>query len=404
MGKLTALKVQRAKTGRHGDGGGLYLVVSDTGARKWVLRIQQNGKRHDLGLGSANDVPLVEAREAASDIRRAVRKGGSPLVWRQRLRQAIPTFREAAAMVHEEHKPSWKNPKHAAQWLSTIERYAFPRLGDIPVNQIDGPIVRDVLADIWLTIPETARRVRQRIGTVLDYAHAKGWREAEMPLRAVSRGLPKQPKKNSHFAAMHWQDLPAFIDSMEETLKAGESVRLAIEFLILTAARSGEVRGARWTEFDLDEKAWSIPADRMKAGEPHRIPLSDRAVEILRRMAKLRRRDDQDAFVFEGQKPGRPLSDMTLSMPIRRAKLDITVHGFRSAFRDWAAERTSFPRELAEKALAHAVRNKVEAAYQRGDLFDKRRELMDAWARYCISASKTHGNVTMIRRKAESGG
>lgn len=398
MAKLTALKVQRAKPGRHGDGGGLYLVVSDTGARKWVLRIQKNGKRHDLGLGSANDVPLAEAREAANDIRRAVRKGESPLARRQRAQQATPTFREAAAMVHEEHKPSWKNAKHAAQWLSTLETYAFPRLGDLPVNQIDGPMVRDVLADIWLTIPETARRVRQRIGTVLDYAHAKGWRAAEMPMRAVSRGLPKQPKKTNHFTAMHWQELPAFIDNMEETLKAGETVRLAIEFLILTAARSGEVRGARWSEFDLEEKTWSIPAERMKAGEAHRIPLSERGVEILRRMTELRRTDYQDAFVFEGQKPGRPLSDMTLSMPIRRANLGITVHGFRSGFRDWAAERTSFPRELAEKALAHTVRNKVEAAYQRGDLFDKRRELMAAWALYCQSAASTNGNVTSIHR------
>lgn len=400
MAKLTALKVQRAKPGRHGDGGGLYLVVSDTGARKWVLRIQQHGKRHDLGLGSANDVPLAEARESASDIRRAVRQGDSPLARRQRARQAIPTFREAAAMVHEEHKPSWKNPKHAAQWLSTLEAYAFPRLGDLPVNQIDGPMVRDVLANIWLTIPETARRVRQRIGTVLDYAHAKGWREAEMPLRAVSRGLPKQPKKISHFAAMRWQDLPAFLTNMEEALTAGETVRLAIEYLILTAARSGEVRGARWSEFDLEEKTWSIPAQRMKAGEAHRIPLSDRAVGILRRMLELRRTDSAEAFVFEGQKPGRPLSDMTLSMPIRRAKLGITVHGFRSAFRDWAAERTSFPRELAEKALAHAVRNKVEAAYQRGDLFDKRRELMNAWAQYCRSAARPSGNVTSLHRTA----
>jgi integrase len=235
---------------------------------------------------------------------------------------------------------------------------------------------------------------------VLDYSHAKGWREAEMPLRAVSRGLPKQPKKNGHFAAMHWQDLPAFLTNMEETLKAGETVRLATEFLILTASRSGEVRGARWSEFDLEDKTWSIPAERMKAGEPHRIPLSDRAVGILRRMLELRRTDNADALVFEGQKPGRPLSDMTLSMPIRRAKLGITVHGFRSAFRDWAAERTSFPRELAEKALAHSVRNKVEAAYQRGDLFEKRRELMDAWALYCKSAATENSNVTSMHRTA----
>jgi len=400
MAKLTALKVQRAKRGRHGDGGGLYLVVSDTGARKWVLRIQKNGKRHDLGLGSANDVSLAEAREAASDIRRAVRGGKTPLAVRRGAQQAVPTFREAASMVYEEHEPSWKSRIHAAQWITSLETYAFPRFGDLPVNQIDGPMVRDVLADIWLTIPETARRVRQRIGTVLDYAHAKGWRESEIPLRAVSRGLPKQPKKKNHFAAIHWQDVPAFISNMEGTLGAGENVRLAIEFLILTATRSGEVRGARWSEFDLEEKTWSVPGERMKAGEAHRIPLSDRAIEILQRVKELRRSDSLNTFVFEGRKQGRPLSDMSLSMPIRRAELGITVHGFRSAFRDWAAERTSFPRELAEKALAHAVRDKFEAAYQRGDLFDKRRKLMDAWAQYCLSARNAESNVTSIHGTA----
>jgi len=195
--KLTALGVKRALTGRHGDGGGLYLVVSDTGSRKWVLRIQVNGKRRDFGLGYATSVSLSDAREAAQDIRRAVRMGLDPKAERRRAKQSMPTFREAAVMVHEEHRPSWKNAKHAKQWLSTLEAYAFPRLGDLPVNQIDGPMVRDVLAEIWLTIPETARRVRQRIGTVLDFAHAKGWRQAEAPLRSISRGLPKQPKLGS---------------------------------------------------------------------------------------------------------------------------------------------------------------------------------------------------------------
>jgi integrase len=400
MGNLTALKVKRAKPGRHGDGGGLFLVVSDTGSRKWVLRIQTNGKRRDLGLGSANNVPLAEAREAADDMRRAFRRGEDPVADRRRARGAVPTFREAAEMVHKEHRPSWKNPKHAAQWLSTLEAYAFPRLGDTLVNRIDGPMVRDVLAEIWLIIPETARRVRQRIGTVLDFAHAKGWREAEAPLRSVSRGLPKQPKKTGHFAAMAWQDVPAFIASMEDTLKASETVRLALEFLILTAARSGEVRGALWSEIDLDEKAWNIPATRMKGGRAHRVPLSNPAVTILQRMQTLRRTDDPQGLLFEGRKPGRPFSDMTLVMPIRRANIPITVHGFRSAFRDWTAERTVFPREVAEKALAHAVRDRVEAAYQRGDLFDKRRELMNAWAIFCSSAATSRGNVTAIRPNA----
>ncbi|MEQ9447583.1 MAG: tyrosine-type recombinase/integrase, partial [Rhodospirillaceae bacterium] len=236
-------------------------------------------------------------------------------------------------MVHAEHAPGWKNSKHAAQWFSTLETYAFPKLGNLPVNQIDGPMVRDVLADIWLVIPETARRVRQRIGTVLDFAHAKGWREAEAPMRSVTRGLPKQPKRKQHLAAMAWQNVPAFVASMSDTLQVGEPVRLALEFLILTAARSGEVRGARWSEIDFSSETWTVPASRMKGGREHRVPLSSRAIEILRRMHQLRRTDHPDALVFEGRKPGKLMSDMTLTMALKRADLPVTVHGFRSAFR-----------------------------------------------------------------------
>lgn len=218
MSTLTALGVKKAAPGRHGDGGGLYLMVSNSGSRKWVLRIQMKGKRRDFGLGSASKVSLSEAREAAEDMRRAVNRGQDPVAEKRRARVAMPTFREAAIMVHQEHRPSWKNPKHAQQWLSTLEAYVFPRLGDLPVNQIDGPMVRDVLAEIWLSIPETARRVRQRIGTVLDFAHAKGWREAEAPMRSVSRGLRKQPKIKGHFAAMPWQDVPGFIANVRKPL------------------------------------------------------------------------------------------------------------------------------------------------------------------------------------------
>ncbi len=396
MSKLTAQGVKKAGPGKYGDGGGLYLVVSDTGSRKWVLRIQVNGKRRDLGLGAATKVTLAEARDAAEDMRRAIRRGEDPVAEKRRARATMPTFREAAIMVHQEHRPSWKNPKHAQQWLSTLEAYVFPRLGDLPVNQIDGPMVRDVLAEIWLAIPETARRVRQRIGTVLDFAHAKGWREAEAPLRSVSRGLPKQPKIKGHFAAMPWQDVPNFITTMDDTLNATEPVLLAIEFLILTAARSGEVRGAVWSEFNLEDQIWLIPAERMKGGRAHRVPLSDRAVEILGRMDSFRRTAEAEAYVFEGQKQGRPLSDMTLTMPIRRANLPITIHGFRSAFRDWCAEATSTPREVAEACLAHVVRNAVEAAYARTDHLDKRRVVMDAWAAYCAGADQD-GKVVPIK-------
>ena len=395
MSKLTVLGVKKAGTGRHGDGNGLYLVVSDTGSRKWVLRIQVNGKRHDFGLGSATQVGLSEAREAAEDMRRAIRRGDDPVAARRQAKDAMPTFRVAAVMVHKEHLPSWKNAKHAKQWLSTLEAHVFPRLGGLPVDQIDGPMVRDVLADIWLTIPETARRVRQRIGTVLDFAHAKGWREAEAPLRSISRGLPPQPKIKEHLAAMAWQDIPAFISNMGDVLQAGETVQLAIEFLILTAARSGEVRGATWAELDLTAKAWTIPAGRMKAGRKHRVPLSGRAIEILERMRTFRRIDDPDAFVFEGKRAGRPLSDMTLTMPIRRAGLQITVHGFRSAFRDWCAEKTSTPREIAEACLAHTVRNAVEAAYARTDHFDKRSILMQSWSNFCTGIDQRNNVITI---------
>jgi integrase len=396
MRKLTALGVKKAAPGRHGDGGGLYLMVSNSGSRKWVLRIQMNGKRRDFGLGSASKVSLSEAREAAEDMRRAVNRGQDPVAEKRRARAVMPTFREAAIMVHQEHRPSWKNPKHAQQWLSTLEAYAFPRLGDLPVNQIDGPMVRDVLAEIWLAIPETARRVRQRIGTVLDFAYAKGWREAEASLRSISRGLPKQLEIKGHFAAMPWQEVPNFITNMGDTLNATQPVLLAIEFLILTAARSGEVRGAVWSEFNLDDRIWLIPAERMKGGRAHRVPLSDRAIEILGRMDSFRRTSEAEAYVFEGQKQGRPLSDMTLTMPIRRAKLPITIHGFRSAFRDWCAEATSTPREVAEACLAHVVRNAVEAAYARTDHLDRRRVAMDAWAAYCAGADQD-GKVVPIK-------
>jgi integrase len=397
MSRLTALGVKKAGPGRHGDGGGLYLMVSDTGSRKWVLRIQVRGKRRDLGLGAATRVSLSEAREAAEDMRRAIRRGDDPVAEKRRARATIPTFREAALMVYEEHRPSWKNPKHAQQWLSTLEAYAFPRLGHLPVDQIDGPMVREVLVEIWLAIPETARRVRQRIRVVLDFAHAKGWREDETPLRSILRGLPKQPKIKRHLAAMHWHEVPSFIANMASILKATEPALLAIEFLILTAARSGEVRGATWSEFDLDDRIWLIPAERMKGGRAHRVPLSGRAMDILDHMGSFPRSTDADTYVFEGRRPGQKFSDMTLTMPIRRAELPITVHGFRSAFRDWCAEATNTPREVAEACLAHVVRNAVEAAYARTDHLARRREVMDSWAEFLATNPNRRGNVTPIR-------
>ena len=290
-------------------------------------------------------------------------------------------------MVHKEHLPSWRNAKHGMQWLSTMEQYAFPKLGDIRVDRITGPGVRETLLDIWLVIPETARRVRQRIGAVLDYAHAKGWREQEAPMRSVSKGLPKQLGKKKHYAAMPWQEVPNFVGNMPSIIKASDTVLAALEFTILTAARSGEVRGMTWGEVDLDAAVWTIPAERMKAEVEHRVPLSDRAIEVLTDIGI------GDGLIFTGRNPGKPLSDMSLSMPLRRAELGVTAHGFRSSFRDWCNEETNTPRAIAERCLAHDVAGKTEEAYSRTDFLDKRRGVMQLWAAFCGSTD----NVTQIR-------
>lgn len=385
MAKLTVPQVKNAKPGKHGDGRGLFLIVGEGGAKSWILRMQRHGKRRDIGLGSAHDVSLAEAREAAFATRKMILNGIDPVAEKKKA-LGIPTFKKVADMLHAEHLPTWKNKKHAAQWLSSLAMYAFPHLGELPVNEIDSPAVRDCLARIWLEKPETARRVRQRICAVLDYAYSKGWRETETPVRAISKGLPKQPKTKGHHAAMPWRDVPGFIRSMPETLNAGEVVLLAIEFTILTACRSGEVRGAKWNEIDHNARVWTIPAGRMKAGKAHRVPLSDRCISILSGMAELRRSRTNDGLIFEGARTARPLSDMTLTMPLRRAGIDATLHGFRSSFRDWCAEATDTPREIAEACLAHTLRNKVEAAYARTDHLDRRRDVMNAWSTFVVGA------------------
>jgi integrase len=397
-GKLTATKVRALKEpGRYGDGAGLMLVIGSDGSRKWVLRLQADGRRRDFGLGSAADVTLANARSEAERLRQMVRAGLDPVAERNRVADPVPTFSEAARRVHAEHRPTWKNAKHAAQWLTTLEAYAFPHFGDVSVADVTGPMVRNALADIWLTLPETARRVRQRIGAVLDWAHAKGYRSSEAPraMLTAGRGLPRQPKNRGHFAALGWKAVPAFLQALDRTPHAGEGTKLAVRFLILTAARSGEVRGALWSEIDHEARVWSIPGERMKAGRPHTVPLSNAAMAVLERAALMRMSDDADALVFPGERRGRPLSDMTLTMALRRMKADCTVHGFRSSFRDWAAEATNFPREVAEAALAHVLADKVEAAYRRSDLLEKRRKLMEAWAGFCTGAN---GKVISLSR------
>lgn len=387
---LSAVAVRNAPPGRYADGNGLYLQVDESGARRWIQRIAILGRRRELGLGSARLVTLAEAREVALENRRVARSGGDPLAERRKANLIVPDFTTSARACHEESKPGWKNQKHATQWLTTLENYVFPTIGHLPVDRIGMPEVRDCLLPIWLEKPETARRVRQRIGTVLDWATTKGWREGENPVRGVGKGLPKQKNTLVHYAALPWAEVPAFILQLREHEKASESVRLMFEFLILTAARSGEVRGATWSEIDLDTKIWAIPADRMKAGKAHTVPLSERAIEILRRMTVFRVETGPDALIFNGAKIGKPPSDMALTMILRRMAIPATAHGFRSSFRDWAAETTNLPREVAEAALAHAVPDKVEAAYRRSDFLAKRRVLMEQWAGFCESVRGHH--------------
>lgn len=378
MGRLSVTGVKAAtRPGRLGDGDGLFLVVSATGAKSWICRVQKHGRRRDIGLGSAKKVSLALARERAREVRSWMEQGLDP-VFEKRKAAGIPTFREAAAKVLALNKKTWRNEKHEAQWLRTLERFAFPTLGEIRVSEITGPMVRNVLAEIWLSKPETARRVRQRIGAVLDWAYASGYRETEAPMRSISKGLPRQPKKTGHFAAMPYSEVAAFMAKLRQRESFS---RLALAFAILTAARSGEVRGATWEEIDFEKALWTIPAARMKAQREHVVPLSGPALRILERCAELHVANGR--LIFPGSRIDQPMSDMTLTKLLREMKEPWTAHGFRSSFRDWASEETDIQGEVAEAALAHMVRDKTEAAYRRGNLLEKRRKLMENWARYC---------------------
>jgi integrase len=369
--------------GRYADGNGLYLVVDPSGSKRWVLRTVVQGRRRDIGLGGLRIVSLSDARQQAAALRQSARSGGDPLAARRQAKAKIPSFSEAAKLVHRNRAASWKNQKHAAQWLSTLEQYVFPALGSRRIDQIESPDVLRVLSEIWLKKPETARRIRQRIGTVFDWAKAAGLRVGENPVDGVSKGLPRQPDRDDHFAAMAYVDVPKFVTQLH-LASAGEGAKLALEFLILTASRTREVLGAEWREIDFEKSIWTIAKGRMKAGREHKVPLSKRAVAILKRAKELA---GGSFLVFPGRSAELPMSNMVFLMIVRRMGLAITVHGFRSAFRDWASERTNFSREVCEMALAHTIKSKAEAAYRRGDLLEKRRELMATWAKYIAATS-----------------
>lgn len=376
--RLTAVTVRNKKQpGRYADGNGLYLVVDGSGAKRWLLRIVVRGKRCDIGLGSAMLVPLADAREKAAVMRRQARQGGDPLAERRRERRPVLTFKEAAKQVHESHAPTFKSAKHKTQWLASLEADVFPVFGDRPLGAIDSSDVLRALSPIWTKKPETARRLKQRIKVVFDWARASGLRSGDNPVEGLTKVLPKVRQGVTHHAALPYAQVPEFILTLK-TAKTGEAVKLAFEFLILTAARTSEVLGARWEEMDIETKSWTVPAARIKAGREHRVPLSARCVEILEQAKTIA---DGGAYVFPGRSSKAPLSNMVFLMLLRRLNRDdITAHGFRSAFRDWAAERTNMPRAVCEAALAHVIKDRTEAAYFRSDLFDLRRSLMDRWA------------------------
>jgi integrase len=402
VNRLSQTAINNARRGMHADGGGLYLHVNARGAKSWIFRYMRNGKAREMGLGSVHTIGLKAARERAADRRRELLDGIDPLQVRQAQQHQAKfdaaksiTFEECAKRYIEAHKAGWRSPKSLAAWEGTLEADVYPVFGRVAVPAIDTALVMKAVEPIWSKKPETAGRVRGRIEAILDYAAVREWRQGENPARwrgHLEKLLPKKTKVRAvaHHPALPFVELPGFMERLRR--ESGMAAR-ALEFAILTAGRTGEVIGARWSEIDRDARLWTIPGERMKGGREHRVSLGDAALAILDALHQDRAGD----FVFAGGKTGRPLSNMAMLVLLRRMRrADLTVHGFRSTFRDWAAERTSFQNEVIEMALAHAVGSKVEAAYRRGDLFEKRKRLMEAWAGYCESAPA--GAVVPLRR------
>jgi integrase len=386
---LTALRVARlTKPGRYADGNGLYLQVTSSGGKSWILRYERARRERWLGLGALHTVSLKDARERARKARLQILDGIDPIDAKraQRAAEALAaaksiTFEEAAKQYFDAHEKKWRNAKHRAQFLSTLKAYAYPKIGKLPVADIDLGLVLKVIEPIWEAKTETASRVRGRIETVLDWATVRGYRKGENPARwrgHLEHVLPARGRiaKQNHHAALPYAELPAF---MSELRKREGVAAKALEFTILTAARTGETIGATWGEINFSDKTWTVPAGRIKGGREHRVPLSDTALKLLKSLPT----EKNNEFVFIGPRSG-GLSNMGMASVLSRMeRKDITVHGFRSTFRDWAAERTNYPNHVVEMALAHTIGSKVEAAYRRGDLFDKRRQLMATWEKFC---------------------
>lgn len=403
--RLSAVGIKHLKEpGYYADGDGLYLQVSPTGTKSWVFRFMLNKRAREMGLGSFNVFSLAEAREKVRKYRQLLDEGIDPIAYRKAEREKKltvtaqrRTFEECAREYHKLHANGWKNLKHAEQWINTLTAYAFPEFGKKDVSDVTKGDVLRVLEPIWTTKTETASRVRQRIRSVLDWAAARDYRRGHDPHMwdQITQSLPKTKdiKKATHFASCPYANIYDALQSIKSS-NAGETVKHAFEFIILTAARSGEMRGAQWSEIDFEGKRWIIPPGRMKAKREHRVPLSTRAIEILKAQE-----GKHPTLIFPNDK-GKPYSDMTFTMMLRRLGHEFTVHGFRSTFRDWAAEQTAFPREVCEAALAHAAgKGATEAAYFRSDLFEKRRQLMDAWAAYCATEKQAAQVVQLAQAR-----
>jgi integrase len=400
--RLTALKVERAKApGMYADGGSLYLRIAPGGSKQYIFRYIRDGHLHDMGIGPTHTLTLAEARERATDARKLLLDGIDPLA-NKRTRLATLRAADAKAMTFQQcvdgfvrdNDAAWRNAKHRREWVTSLVKYAYPILGSLPVASVDTPLVLRVIKPIWGTIPDTASRVRGRIENVLGWATVHHYRSGDNPARwqgLLEHALPTITK-GEHLAAMPYAEVPAFMAKLRQQTTVSAKL---LEFVVLTAARLGEALGATWDEIDFEARTWTIPAGRMKAGKEHRVPLSDAALAVLQPLQVVQQ---PHAYVFPGAYAGRRVG---LNMPLRMLNKvtgnGATVHGFRSSFRDWAAERTSFPREVAEQALAHTIGNAVEAAYRRGDLFEKRRRLMDSWSEFCGRPAAT-GRVVPIRR------
>ncbi len=378
--KLTPLKVKKANAvGRYADGNCLYLLIDKFGSKRWVLRLVVRGKRRDMGLGSAKLVGLEEARDLARTYRRVAREGGDPFLERVTSKGCLVTFREAAFQVHKLNSPTWKNKKHSDQWIASLENHVFPMIGDTAISELTSSDILRVLSPIWVEKSDTAKKIRQRLRMVIKWAKAQGFYEGDDPIELAEQALPRIKPSGEHFKSASYEDLPEIVSRLQSS-QISLPTRLALEFLILSACRTTEVLEAHWSEINLDKRLWAIPAERMKANKLHEVPLTDRMIEILE-MATIMKADT--GLVFPSQINGKALSNNTLRLALqKRLKVDATVHGMRSAFKDWAAETTGYANEVSEMALGHAISSRVEAAYRRGNLLTKRKQMMADWADY----------------------